>query len=59
VQLLDLREVGVITQSSEVEPYAKLYVLLRQIMTMDQHLSDLIAGIGIFTFLGVVVLQPR
>ena len=42
----DLRALGSITQSCKIEPEAKLDVLLGHIVAVDQHLSDLVAGIA-------------
>ena len=34
-------------------------VLLRQVVLVDQHLADLVGGVGVFPFLGVVVLKQE
>ena len=46
-------------RAGKVEAEANLDVLLREVVLVDQDLADLVGGIGILAFFGVVVLEQE
>ena len=53
---IDLRP---IRDGGKVEAEADLYVLLRHVVLVDQHLANLVGGIRVFTFLRIMVLKQE
>ena len=43
----------------DIEAQANLDVFLREVVAVNQHFADLVGGIGIFAFVGVVVLEQE
>ncbi|MDP2794593.1 MAG: hypothetical protein Q8O25_11040 [Sulfurisoma sp.] len=58
-QCLDGCKRGPIGQDVDVEIQADFYILLRQIIRVDQHLADLVGVVGIFALFGVVILEQE
>lgn len=48
-----------ISQRGEIVAEANLYVLLRQVVPVDQHLADLVDSIGVLAIVGVIVLEQK
>ena len=40
-----------------IKANANFYVLLRDVVAVNQHFTDLVSGIGILAFIGIVVLD--
>ena len=59
VQRADAVDLWLIRDTGEVETEADVDVLLRQVIAVDQHLADLVGGIGVFALLGIVVLKQE
>lgn len=55
-RVLNLR---VTSQTGEIQAEANLNVLLRQIVSVNQHLADLVGSVGVFALLGVVILEQE
>jgi hypothetical protein len=52
-------EFGTPTKITAIMPNAKFNILLRHVVSVDQYLSNLIAGFEIFAFVRVVALQQK
>ena len=59
MQRADAVDLWPIRDTGKVEAEADLDVLLRQVVLVDQHLADLVGGVGVFALLGVVVLEQE
>ena len=59
MQRADALELGLIDEAGDVEAEADVNVLLRQVVLVDQHLTDLVGDIEVFAFLGVMVLKQE
>ena len=59
VQHADALELWLMGESGEVEAMADLDVPLREVVAVDQDFADLVGGIGILAFVGVVVLEQE
>ena len=59
MQLADAGVLLVPSQAGKVARKADVDIFLRQIVVVDEHLTDLVGGIGVLAFLGVVVLEQE
>lgn len=48
-----------ISQTGKIQSEANRNILLRQKVSVNQQFADLVGGIGIFIFVGVVVLEQK
>ena len=59
VQFAHVLVFGTSLKCAEIEAEAELDVSLRKVVAVDQDFADLVGGIGIFAFVGVVVLDQE
>lgn len=50
---------GLVSQRGEIEAAANFYVLLREVVAVDQHLADLVGSVRVLTLVRVMVLQKE
>jgi hypothetical protein len=56
VQFADAIDRWLLGETGKIEAEADLNVLLRQVVAVNQHLTELVGGVGVFALVGVVVL---